>query len=419
MITSSYEHTDYFPDEAFDPGVVEAPDGVELANSYGHFVNRLRDDARKVVGEDKEHLSLDDEQLLAQHIQAGLQAATRRQELGEDYDGSLDDIIREGEAAKRVLVTANLPYAAYFASASMGEWYDPRGVKVPGIPRPYKAYLGHLKKIGAWAPVAELANSRADLEDRTMVAIEAMWRAADSYKPVDTHSPSKKEKARFITYATWWMHGALQRHSVTEVAGWDVSSHVLAEYIKEMRDVELGKEPGSRGYHVVDGKYHFKLSYGQVLDGRQGVPLQSVTATAPEESDHFGEPTPIHIDDLTVDRTVDVGQRVERQDLRRELAVVLGTLEDQEAEVIRARYGLKDGVPKSLDDIAKQDRITRERARQIESKAMSKLRHRTRSARLEDYVTTDEMSMPPVTMEPHAKGTMQIRTRRATEKNPE
>lgn len=401
MITSLYEHSDYFPDEAFDPEAVEVFDGVELANSHGHFVNRLRHDASEVVGDGREHFSVEEELQLAELIQAGLRAAEQRQKQGDNYDGSLDDSIACGVVAKRTLVTANLPYAAYFASASMGRWYDDTSeATVPGIPRPYKEYLGHLKKVGAWAPVAELANPRADIEDRTMVAIEAMWKAADLYKP--------NKNARFITYAAWGMQGALQRYSATEVGGWDVAPHILEQYLREMNG-EGQEKTKSSSYHLVDGVYNFKLPPEQVMNGREGVPYDAVGAIAPEEADHFGEPIPIHMDDLTVDQSVNVTRRMERQDLRRELAAVLSTLSEQEAETIKARYGLEDGVLKTLDEIAKLLGTNRERTRQLESRALSKLRHTSRSDKLRDHVGADDSHSVPLTMEPHAKGTSHIK----------
>lgn len=416
MITSLYEHTDYFPDEAFDPDVTEEPDGAELANSHALFVDRLRRDAREVVGDDREHFTKEEELLLARRIQAGLKADGVRGKQGATYDGSLDGVIADGLEAKRRLVIANLPYTAYFAGASMGQQYNRNDATVPGIPRPNNEYLGHLKEIGAWAPVAQLASPRADLEDRTMVAIEAMWEAADKYKPT---GGDPKKKARFITFATWHMHGALQRHAVTEVSGWDTSHYVLTDYLKEMKNSSRQAGSAPEGYHIVDGVYHFKLPSEQVVNGRQSVSLEDVTATAPDEADHFGEPIPLQIDDLVADQGVDVFRDVERQELKVQLARVLNTLSAEEGTILRMRYGLEDGRPKDLRDIARQLKENIVSVRQIESKAMTKVRHGTRSEQLRVYTESDILQMPPGTMEPHAEGTTQLRTRRVTEENPE
>jgi RNA polymerase primary sigma factor len=72
--------------------------------------------------------------------------------------------------------------------------------------------------------------------------------------------------------------------------------------------------------------------------------------------------------------------------LREQLASVLGTLPEREADVVSLRFGLTDGQPKTLDEIGKVYGVTRERIRQIESKAMSKLRNPSRSHRLRDYL---------------------------------
>jgi RNA polymerase primary sigma factor len=93
------------------------------------------------------------------------------------------------------------------------------------------------------------------------------------------------------------------------------------------------------------------------------------------------------LEDFLRDRgTTTPGEHVDQHLLRERIGEVLRSLAQREREVIELRYGLKDGQPKTLDEVARLFGITRERIRQIEAKALRKLRHPSRSKKLKDYL---------------------------------
>ena len=108
-------------------------------------------------------------------------------------------------------------------------------------------------------------------------------------------------------------------------------------------------------------------------------PVSLETPIGEEEDSHIGD----FLEDETAKAPTDV---VNFNMLKEQLLKVLDTLTPRETQVLRLRYGIKDGKPRTLEEVGKEFNVTRERIRQIEAKALRKLRHPTRSKKLKDYI---------------------------------
>ncbi|WP_353711476.1 RNA polymerase sigma factor [Arthrobacter sp. K5] len=188
---------------------------------------------------------------------------------------------------------------------------------------------------------------------------------------------------KFSTYATWWIRQAITRamadqgrtiripvHMVETLAKFSkVRSQMWHDLGREPTPIELALELDIAPKQVQDYKgYLFDpISLDEEVISERGemVPLSTMV----EDVESFG-----------------VHEVVEYGFLRDQLRAVLDTLSEREATVVAMRFGLTDGEPKTLDEIGKVYRLTRERIRQIESATMSKLRHPSRSRVLRDYL---------------------------------
>jgi RNA polymerase primary sigma factor len=186
---------------------------------------------------------------------------------------------------------------------------------------------------------------------------------------------------KFSTYATWWIRQALGRALADQSRTIRIPVHVV-EVVNRLRKLrrtllqELGREPT-----VDELAEAMDISVTKLLEvqtyGRDPVSLDE---TVGEEGDtRLGD----LIEDSQAVVAVDV---VTFSLLQSELRTLLGTLSDREAGVIRLRFGLTDGRPRTLDEIGRVYGVTRERIRQIEAKTMTKLRHPARSQALRGYI---------------------------------
>ncbi|HEX8390328.1 MAG TPA: sigma-70 family RNA polymerase sigma factor [Candidatus Saccharimonadales bacterium] len=400
---SFHEHDVYFPDESFDRDPEEQNDLLtdfpRVTKADSRFTSQLYEASREITGDT--WLDKEQEAELADTIQNGAEARLLAEAMGDAYDGRYDVLIENGQEAKRQLVTANLPFAVYFANESMGQGRIPSSVDVPSVPRRNNPYMGKLKKSGTYAPVANLANQGADIEDRVQVAIEAMWGAADTF--------DSSKRARFITYAAWPIHRALSRHTPHEYSGWHVADHIYQNYVSSLEQQAVhGALPEI--WHVTEsGGRHKGLHPDQVIEGRRSVPYE-LTVTDGDESDQFEEPIELHLAERVEDRTESVEGRVEAGMAAVALETVLETLSEREHGVIAMRYGLDDGTPKTLDEIGKVYGLTRERIRQIESKTMAKLRNPSRSRVLKEFTDGEAKNTNRAQLLPLAEGTSHIKT---------
>lgn len=193
---------------------------------------------------------------------------------------------------------------------------------------------------------------------------------------------------KFSTYATWWIQQAITRGMADKARTIRIPVHMV-EIMNKMSRVErtmtadLGREPTlaelARELDVTEQKIAEMMRYNREPVSLE-TPLGDGGGRGRGQSDsYFG--------DLIEDTdALSAGEIAQFHDLQRALGVVLSTLTEREAGVIEMRYGLKDGQPKTLDEIGRVYGVTRERIRQIESKAMARLRHPSVSAELRDFL---------------------------------
>ncbi|MGA1146325.1 MAG: RNA polymerase sigma factor [Candidatus Nanopelagicales bacterium] len=186
---------------------------------------------------------------------------------------------------------------------------------------------------------------------------------------------------KFSTYATWWIRQAITRAMADQARTIRIPVHMV-EVINKLARVQrqmlqdLGREPTpeelARELDMTPEKVVEVQKYGRE-------PISLHTPLGEEGDSEFG--------DLIEDSEAIVpSDAVSFTLLQEQLESVLETLSDREAGVVRMRFGLTDGQPKTLDEIGKVYGVTRERIRQIESKTMAKLRHPSRSQVLRDYL---------------------------------
>ncbi|MBQ0040653.1 MAG: RNA polymerase sigma factor RpoD [Clostridiales bacterium] len=186
---------------------------------------------------------------------------------------------------------------------------------------------------------------------------------------------------KFSTYATWWIRQAITRsiadqartiripvHMVETINKLiRISRQLLQEYGREPTSEEIAKEMGITVEKVREIK---KISQD---------PVSLETPIGEEEDSHLGD----FIPDEDIPSPVDAAAY---SMLQKQLREVLDTLSDREKKVLILRFGLDDGRPRTLEEVGKEFNVTRERIRQIEAKALRKLRHPSRSKKLKDYL---------------------------------
>ncbi len=186
---------------------------------------------------------------------------------------------------------------------------------------------------------------------------------------------------KFSTYATWWIRQAISRAMADQARTIRVPVHMV-EIINKLARVErellqqLGREATPPELAAELG-----ITPAKVLEVRQIArePISLDQTLGDEGTNQFGD----FIEDS---EAVVAVEKVAFTLLQEQLQSILDTLSEREAGVMRLRYGLVDGQPRTLDDIGQVYGVTRERIRQIESKTMSKLRHPSRSQSLRDYL---------------------------------
>ena len=186
---------------------------------------------------------------------------------------------------------------------------------------------------------------------------------------------------KFSTYATWWIRQAITRSIADQARTIRIPVHMVETMNRVIRSSrtltqELGREPGTaelaRYLDMPEEKVKEILKFSQE-------PVSLETPIGEEDDSHLGDfirdesiPVPAEAAAFTV--------------LQEQLVEVLGTLTDREQRVLRLRFGLDDGTARTLEEVGREFNVTRERIRQIEAKALRKLRHPTRSKKLKDYL---------------------------------
>jgi RNA polymerase primary sigma factor len=192
---------------------------------------------------------------------------------------------------------------------------------------------------------------------------------------------------KFSTYATWWVRQAITRAIADQARTIRIPVHMIETINKLVRaqrqlQQELGREPNTDELSV-----RLELPVGKVRKVLRIAqePISLETPVGEEEESHLG--------DFIVDRRVtSPSEAVINLNLREQTAEVLKTLSPREEKIIKMRFGLQDGSEHTLEEVGQHFAVTRERIRQIEAKALRKLRHPSRSHRLRAFLdaTTGE-----------------------------
>lgn len=190
-----------------------------------------------------------------------------------------------------------------------------------------------------------------------------------------------KKGYKFSTYATWWIRQAITRAIADQARTIRIPVHMV-ETINKLTRVqrqllqELGREPSPE-----EISEKMNLPTDRVMEIRKisQEPVSLETPIGEEEDSHLGD----FIQDDNVPVPADAAAFTL---LKQQLNEVLDTLADREQRVLRLRFGLDDGRARTLEEVGKEFNVTRERIRQIEAKALRKLRHPSRSRKLRDYL---------------------------------
>ena len=186
---------------------------------------------------------------------------------------------------------------------------------------------------------------------------------------------------KFSTYATWWIRQAITRAIADQARTLRIPVHMVEtinKLIRVSRQLlqELGREPTPE--EIAEEMKMPVERVREILKISQE-PVSLETPIGEEEDSHLGD----FIQDDNVPVPVDAAAYTL---LREQLEEVLDTLTDREKKVLSLRFGLEDGRGRTLEEVGKEFNVTRERIRQIEAKALRKLRHPTRSRKLRDYL---------------------------------
>ena len=284
-------------------------------------------------------LTPEEELSLAKRMADGETAKEQLEEIGEEIDEDtkkqIDLLIADGEKAKKSLAEANLRLVVSIA----------------------KRYVG-----------------------RGMLFLDLIQEGnLGLIKAVDKFDYTKGYK--FSTYATWWIRQAITRAIADQARTIRIPVHMVETINKLVRVSrqlvqELGREPTPE---ELAKELNMPVDKVREISKISQEPVSLETPIGEEEDSHLGD----FIPDEDAPAPSEAASFVL---LKEQLGAVLETLSEREAKVLRLRFGLDDGRARTLEEVGKEFDVTRERIRQIESKALRKLRHPSRSKKLKDFL---------------------------------
>ena len=284
-------------------------------------------------------LTPEEELSLAKRMADGETAKEQLEEIGEDIDEDtkkqIDLLIADGEKAKKSLAVANLRLVVSIA----------------------KRYVG-----------------------RGMLFLDLIQEGnLGLIKAVDKFDYTKGYK--FSTYATWWIRQAITRAIADQARTIRIPVHMVETINKLVRVSrqlvqELGREPTPE---ELAKELNMPVDKVREISKISQEPVSLETPIGEEEDSHLGD----FIPDEDAPAPSEAASFVL---LKEQLGAVLETLSEREAKVLRLRFGLDDGRARTLEEVGKEFDVTRERIRQIEAKALRKLRHPSRSKKLKDFL---------------------------------
>ena len=200
-----------------------------------------------------------------------------------------------------------------------------------------------------------------------------LMKAAEKFEP--------ERGFKFSTYATWWIRQAITRAIADQARTIRIPVHMV-ETINKVKKVssqllhEYGHDPSAE---EIAERLEMPVDKVREIMRVAQEPVSLETPIGEEEDSHLGDFIPD--DDAPVP-----AEAASQTLLKEQLADVLKTLTPREEKVLRLRFGLEDGRPRTLEEVGKEFNVTRERIRQIEAKALRKLRHPSRSKKLRDFL---------------------------------
>ncbi|MBO5349564.1 MAG: RNA polymerase sigma factor RpoD [Clostridia bacterium] len=186
---------------------------------------------------------------------------------------------------------------------------------------------------------------------------------------------------KFSTYATWWIRQAITRAIADQARTIRIPVHMVETINKLIRTSrhllqQLGREPSPE-----------EIAKEMEISVEKVVEIQKIAQDPVSLETPIGEEDDSHLGDFIQDDDSPAPQdSVAYTLLKEQLEEVMGTLTPREAKVLKLRFGLEDGKARTLEEVGKEFKVTRERIRQIEAKALRKLRHPSRSKKLKDYM---------------------------------
>ena len=191
-----------------------------------------------------------------------------------------------------------------------------------------------------------------------------------------------KKGYKFSTYATWWIRQAITRAIADQARTIRIPVHMVETINKLIRTSRLllqrlGREPSPE--EIAE---ELEMPVEKVME------IQKIAQDPVSLETPIGEEDDSHLGDFIQDDDSPAPQDAAAYTmLKEQLEEVMGTLTPREAKVLKLRFGLEDGKARTLEEVGKEFDVTRERIRQIEAKALRKLRHPSRSKKLKDYMT--------------------------------
>ena len=294
----------------------------------------------------------------------------------EDDGGNLEDILKDDSIAKEL--TINDPVRMYLKEIG----------RIPLLSTDEEAEIS--KRVALDDPEAKRILAESNLRLVVSIAKRYVGRGLlfldliqegniGLMKAVEKFDYDKGYK--FSTYATWWIRQAITRALADQARTIRVPVHMV-ETINKMSRVqrqltlELNREPSEEEIAKKMGVGVDKVR--EVLKISQE-PVSLETPIGEEDDSHLG-------DFLKDESSLSPEEYTENEILKEEIKEVLMSLQAREQEVLELRFGLLDGTCHTLEEVGKKFNVTRERIRQIEAKALRKLRHPSRSRKLKDYL---------------------------------